>query len=69
MGSQSPGCGELWWATSGPQGIESMQVIDVRPDAIEDLALFHIVQAWPHRVGVVGLCLPMLEEVTDHSVS
>ena len=59
------GCGELWWVTSHPQGVESAQVIDIRPDVIEDLALSHIVQGWLHQVGVVGLHLPMLRKVTD----
>ena len=44
------------------------QVIDVQPYAIKDPALPHVVQRWPHRVGVVGLCLPVLGEVTDHGV-
>ena len=67
-GSQFLGHGELWWVTSHPQGIELAQVIDVRPDAVEDLALSHIVQGQPHGVGVIGLHLPILWEVTDHGV-
>ena len=44
------------------------QVIEVRPYAVKDPALPHVIQRQPHRVGVVGLHLAMLGEVTDHGV-
>ena len=36
------------------------QVIEVRPYAIKDPALPHVIQRQPHRVGVVGCILPCL---------
>ena len=36
-------CRELWWVTGHPQDVELAQVIDVRPDTVEDLALTHVV--------------------------
>ena len=61
-------CGELWQVTCCPQDVEQAQIVDVRPDAIEDLVLTHVVQGQPHRVWMIGLCLPMLREVADHGV-
>ena len=43
MGSWFPRCRELWWVTSCPQGVKLAQAVDVRPDTVEDLALFHVV--------------------------
>ena len=62
-------CGELWWVTCCPQDVEPAQAVDVRPDTIEDLALTHVVQGWPHQVCMIGLCLSMLGEIRDHGVS
>ena len=69
VGSRFPGHGELWWITSRPQGVEVAQVIDVQPYAIEDPAHPCVVQRQPHGVRVVGLPLPVLQEVRDHGVS
>ena len=38
-----PRCRELWQVTCHPQDVEPVQVIDVRPDAIKDLVLAHVV--------------------------
>ena len=42
MGHWFPRGGELW-VTCHPQDVELAQVIDVRPDTVEDLALAHVV--------------------------
>ena len=55
-GGWFPGRGELWQIASHPQGIEVAQVIDVRPYAVEDPVLPHVVQRWPHGVRV-GDCI------------
>ena len=69
MGNWFLGHGELWQNASCPQSIEAAQVIDVQLYAIKDLALSHVIQRWPHGVGVVGLHLFVLGEVTDHGVT
>ena len=68
-GNQFPGRGELWWIASHPQGIEAAQVIEVRLYAVKDPALPPVIQRWTNGVGVVGLHLAMLGEITDHGVS
>ena len=61
--------GELGWITHHPQGVESAQIINVRMDALEYLAVMHVLQGWLHRVRVIWLCLSMLGKVADHGVS
>ena len=65
-GSRFLRCGELGWVTSHPQDVEPAQIIDVRSDAVENT---RVVQGWPHWVWMIGLCLSMFGEVTNHGVS
>ena len=69
MGHGFLGCGELGWITCHPQDVELAQIVDVRSDAIKDLAFAHVVQGWPHWVWMIGLHLSVLGEVADHDVS
>ena len=69
MGQGLPRGGELRWITHHPQGVESAQIINARTDAIEYLAVVHVLQGQPHQVRVIRLHLPVLEKVTDHGVS
>ena len=31
--------------------------------------VIHVLQGWPHGVGVIGLHLPVLSQVADHGIS
>ena len=62
-------CGELGWITHHPQNVESAQIVNVRLDTVEYLAIVHVLQGQPHWVQVIQLHLPMLGKVTDHGVS
>ena len=66
--NQFPQHGELWWIASHPQGVEVAQVVEVQPYAVKDPAPTHVIQGWPHGVGVVGLHLAMFGKVTNHGV-
>ena len=68
-GCRLPRCGQLRWITHHPQDVESAQIVNVRSDAIEYLAVTHVLQGWPHLVLVIRLHLPMLGKVADHGVS
>ena len=63
------GCGELGWITCHPQDVQPAQIVDVRSDAVEDLAFAHVVQVQPQQVWMIGLHISVLGEVADHGVS
>ena len=69
MGCGLPRCGELGWITRRTQDVEPTQIVNVQSDALEYLAVVHVLQGWPHQIWVIQLCLPMLRKVTDHCVS
>ena len=60
---------ELRWITHCPQCVEPAQIVNVRSDALEYLAVAHVLQGRPHWVQVIRLCLPMFGKVADHGVS
>ena len=69
MGCRLPRCGELGWITHHPQDVELAQIVNVQSDAVEYLAVVHVLQGWPHWVWVIWLHLPVLRKVADHGVS
>ena len=62
-------CRELRWITHHPQDVESAQIVNVRLDAVEYLAVTHVLQGQLHWIWVILLHLPMLGKITDHGVS
>ena len=41
-GCRLPRCGELGWITRHPQDVEPAQIVDVQSDAVEYLAVVHV---------------------------